>query len=74
MSNPAPSPSWMQLQVHLLQYIVPYLEGHHGVSTISQVPALPIVPGVLPWECRVQGQGWGGSPWTSPPQLPQPHR
>lgn len=70
MSNPAPSPSWMQLQVHLLQYIVPYLEGHHGVSTVSQVPALPIAPGVLPWGCRVQGQGWGGMSLDLPSPAP----
>lgn len=77
MSNPAPSPSWMQLQVHRLQYILSsypnsYPKGHHGVSTASRVPAFPKAPEVLPWGCGVQGQGqgvWGvvlGPPPPSP--------
>lgn len=74
MSHPAPSPPWIQLQVHLFECFISYLEGHHGMSTTSQVPALPVAPGVLLWGCRVKGQCWGrwGGPWTSPPQLPQP--
>lgn len=62
MSGPAPSPTWMQLQ--LLQDIASYLERDHGVNTASQVPALPGAPVVLLWGCRVQGQGWGWLGWS----------
>lgn len=54
MSQPTPSLDWMQLLMYLLQYIVSYLEGYHGVSTASQTPALPRATGVSTWRCRVQ--------------------
>lgn len=54
MSQSTPNLAWMQLLMHLLQYIVSYLEGYHGVSTASQTPALPIATGVSTWRCRVQ--------------------